>query len=80
MGRLRVLFGQLLALSIVVFVTANAQFGAIAPEMIEGAGDQKYDMTRMSEPDCAPPFDRLEKLIADGSETNCLVPLVNGQV
>ena len=74
MGRLRVLFGQLLALSIVVFVTANAQFGAIAPEMIEGAGNQKYDMSRMSEPDCAPLFDRLEELIADGSETNCLVP------
>jgi hypothetical protein len=74
MGKLRVLIGQLIALSIVVFVAANAQFGVIAPELIEGASDQKYDMSRMSEPDCAPMFDRLEELIAEGSQTNCLVP------
>ena len=74
MASVRVFIGQLIALTIVVVVSANAQFGAVAPKMIEGAGDEKYDMSRMSEPDCAPMFDRLEELIAEGSETNCLVP------
>lgn len=74
MASVRVFIGQLIALTIVVVVSANAQFGVVAPKMIEGAGDEKYDMSRMSEPDCAPMFDRLEELIAEGSETNCLVP------
>ena len=78
MASVRVFIGQLIALTIVVVVSANAQFGAVAPKMIEGAGDEKYDMSRMSEPDCAPMFDRLEELIAEGSETNCLVQQGSG--
>lgn len=74
MANLRVLIGQVIALAIVVSVSANAQFGSIAPEVIEGAPNEKFDMSQMIEPDCSPPFDRLELLIADGSETNCFLP------
>ena len=74
MANLRVFIGQVLALAIVVTVSANAQFGAIAPEVITGAPNEKFDMSQMIEPDCSPPFDRLELLLAEGSETNCFIP------
>ena len=74
MANLRVLIGQVIALAIVVTVSANAQFGAVAPEIITGAPNEKFDMSQMIEPDCSPPFDRLELLLAEGSETNCFIP------
>jgi len=74
MASLRVFIGQVLALAIVAAVIANAQFGKIAPEIIEGAPDEKYDMAQMIEPDCAPPFERLESLIESNDEINCFMP------
>ena len=41
MANLRVFIGQVIALAIVVTVSANAQFGAIAPEVITGAPNEK---------------------------------------
>ena len=74
MANIRLLIGQLLALGIVVAVVANAQFGVISPKIIEGAPTEKYELSAMTEPDCAPLFDRLEELVADGTDTNCFRP------
>jgi flagellar basal body-associated protein FliL len=74
MANIRLLIGQLLALGIVVAVVANAQFGMLSPKIIEGAPKEKYEFSAMTEPDCAPLFDRLEELVADGTDTNCFRP------
>jgi len=74
MASLRILIGRLLAVAIVAIVAANAQFGVVAPKIIDGAPEEKYDVSRMTDPDCAPLFERLEQLVADGSEINCFVP------
>lgn len=74
MASLRILIGRLLAVSIVVFVVANAEFGVVAPKLIEGAPAEKYDFAEITEPDCAPPFERLKQLVANDSPINCFVP------
>ena len=74
MASLRILIGRLLAVGIVVFVVANAEFGVVAPKIIEGAPAEKYDFAEITEPDCAPPFERLKQLVADDSEINCFTP------
>lgn len=71
MASLRILIGTLLAVAIIAGVTANAQFGVLAPEIIDGAPNEKIDLSQITEPDCLPPFEQLEELIAEGSPTTC---------
>lgn len=74
MASVRVLIGTLLAVAIVAAVAANAQFGVLAPEIIDGAPKEKLDLSQLTEPDCLPPFERLEALLAEDSATTCFVP------
>ena len=51
----------------VVFVIANVQFGLVAPELIDGAGNSKLDVLKMLEPHCA--ISEIEAELAEGNDS-----------
>ena len=53
MGGLRRNLATIIGGLMVVFVIANVQFGLVAPELIDGAGNSKLDVLKMLEPHCA---------------------------
>ena len=56
----------------VVFVIANVQFGMVAPQIIDGAGNVKVDVLKMLEPHCA--ISEIEGELANGNDSFCLAP------
>ena len=51
---LRRLIG-LLGLATIVFVIANAHFGMVAENVVEGAGTARLDVLRLADPGCTIP-------------------------
>ena len=53
MGSIRRNIATIVGFSMVAFVIANVQFGLVAPQLIDGAGNDKLDVLKMLEPHCA---------------------------
>ena len=70
MGGLRRNLATIIGGLMVVFVIANVQFGLVAPELIDGAGNSKLDVLKMLEPHCA--ISEIEAELAEGNDSFCL--------
>ena len=66
---LRKLIG-LLGLATIVFVIANAHFGMVAENVVEGAGTARLDVLRLADPGCTIP--EMEKEIQETGTAFCL--------
>lgn len=53
-----------------IFVIVNVQFGMVAPQLIDGAGNSKIDLLKMLEPHCA--IAEIENELAKGNDSFCL--------
>ena len=53
-----------------MFVIANVQFGAVAPQVIDGAEGYKLDALLMFEPSCS--FDAVEEELRSSGTSYCL--------
>ncbi len=70
MGSIRRNIATIIGLLMVVFVVANVQFGLVAPQLIDGAGNDKLDVLKMLEPHCA--ISEIEAELAEGNDSFCL--------
>ncbi len=70
MGGIRRNLATIIGLLMVVFVVANVQFGMVAPQIIDGAGNVKVDVLKMLEPHCA--ISEIESELAKGNDSFCL--------
>ena len=66
MRKLLTVFGAVMML----FVIANVQFGAVAPQVIDGAEGYKLDALLMFEPSCS--FDAVEEELRSSGTSYCL--------
>ena len=70
MGSIRRNIATIVGISMVAFVIANVQFGLVAPQLIDGADNDKLDVLKMLEPHCA--ISEIESELAEGNDSFCL--------
>ena len=70
MVNLREAIGIIFGSCLVGFSIANVGFGKVAPQLIEGAGNMKINITDMFLPYCSIPL--IEEELANGDSSSCL--------